>query len=111
MRKKSVCLRFFAPFSGVAQNGKQGKCGHTCHFRRDEALRKCLLGSLPKPGTFGTKCPKGQAAEPALSGLFLIGASAGEVEKMVNVALRRDDLPHFILSGTVLRGEGLFLFG
>ena len=23
MRKKSVCLRFFAPFSGVAQNGKQ----------------------------------------------------------------------------------------
>ena len=28
---------------------------------------------------------------------------------MVNVALHRYDFPHFILSGTVLRGEGFFL--
>ena len=30
---------------------------------------------------------------------------------MVNVTLDRDDLPHLLLSGTVLSGEGLFLFG
>ena len=35
MRKKSVYLRFSAPFSGLAQNGKQFGCGHTriaCRF-------------------------------------------------------------------------------
>ena len=54
-----------------------------------------LVGEPPRTSApLGQNVRKGQAAEPALSGLFLIGTSAGEVEKMVNVALRRDDLPH-----------------
>ena len=49
MRKKSVYLRFFAPFSGVAQNGKQFECGHTRNFCRAEGTAKMLVGELPKP--------------------------------------------------------------
>ena len=49
MRKKSVYLRFFAPFSGVAQNGKQFECGHTRNFCRAEGSAKMLVGELPKP--------------------------------------------------------------
>ena len=49
MRKKSVYLRFFAPFSGVAQNGKQFECGHTRNFCRAEGPAKMLVGELPKP--------------------------------------------------------------
>ena len=49
MRKKSVYLRFFAPFSGVAQNGKQFECAHTRNFCRAEGTAKMLVGELPKP--------------------------------------------------------------
>ena len=49
MRKKSVCLRFFAPFSGIAQNGKQFECAHTRNFCRAEGPAKMLVGELPKP--------------------------------------------------------------
>ena len=49
MRKKSVYLRFFAPFSGVAQNGKQFECGHTRNFCRAGGPAKMLVGELPKP--------------------------------------------------------------
>ena len=62
MRKKSVYLRFFAPFSGLAQNGKQGRCAHTCYFCVAGGPAKMLVGELPKPAglldTLGllTKC-------------------------------------------------------
>ena len=71
-------------------------------FAGARAPRKCLLGSLPKPVFFGTKCPIGQVAEPALTGLFLIGASASRAEQMVNVTLGRDDLTHLLLRGPVI---------
>ena len=34
--------------------------------------QKCLLGSLPKPGSLGQNVPKRLAASPPLSRLFLI---------------------------------------
>ena len=55
MRKKSVYLRFFAPFSGVAQNGKQFECGHTRNFCRAEGPAKMLVGELPKPAVLRDK--------------------------------------------------------
>ena len=58
MRKKSVYLRFFTPFSGFAQNGKQFGCGHTPKFSQAAGPWKCLLGSSPNPLDFGTNCPK-----------------------------------------------------
>ena len=68
-----------------------------------------LVGEPPQTRHLGTKCPIGLSAEPPLSGLFLIGASAGEIDKVVNVALRRHQLPHFLLRGAVLCGEGFFV--
>lgn len=67
-----------------------------------------LVGEPPQTRHLGTKCPIGLSAGPPLSGLFLIGASAGEIDKVVNVALRRHQLPHLLLSGAVLCGEGFF---
>ena len=60
-----------------------------------------LVGEPPQTRHLGTKCPIGLSAEPPLTGLFLIGASAGEIDKMVNIALRRHQLPHFLLRGAV----------
>ena len=98
-----------APIFRGARNGKQGKCGHTCHFRAAGGPAKVLVGEPPQTRPFGTKCPKGYAAEPSLPGLFLIGASAGEIEQMVDVTLGRDDLPHLLLGGAVSGGKGLLL--
>jgi hypothetical protein len=47
--RKEHAPPFFAPISGPARNGKQGKCGHTCHFCKVGALAKMLVGELPKP--------------------------------------------------------------
>ena len=96
------------PVSGFDCTGKQGKCGHTCHFRKAEGPAKMLVGEPPQTRHLGTKCPIGLSAEPPLTGLFLIGASAGEIDKVVNVALCRHQLPHFLLRGAVLCGEGFF---
>ena len=64
MRKKSVYLRFFVLFLGLAQNGKQFGCGHTPKFLQAAGPQKCLLGSSPNPLDFGTNCPKVQAQAP-----------------------------------------------
>ncbi len=116
MRKKSVCLRFFAPFSGVAQNGKQFECGHTPKFLQAAGPQKCLLGSSPNPLDFWTNCPEVQAQAPVvcvpeLSLLGLIFPPVRMAEQMVNVRLDRNSLPHIRLGFAVFSIEGLFLFG
>ena len=45
MRKEKHAPPFFAPFSGLAQNGKQFGCGHTPKFLQAAGPQKCLLGS------------------------------------------------------------------
>ena len=102
-------LRFLRPLPGERVSRKQGKCGHTCHFRAAGGPAKVLVGEPPQTRPFGTKCPKGYAAEPTLPGLFLIGVSAGEIEQVVDVALGRDDFPHLLLGGAVSGGKGLLL--
>ena len=67
-----------------------------------------LVGEPPQTRRFGTKCPKALAAEPALSGLFLIFPSPGDVKQMVDIALDGNQFPHGLLRGPVLRGQGLF---
>ncbi len=47
--RKEHAPPFFAPISGPARNGKQGKCGHTCYFCRPRGAAKMLVGELPKP--------------------------------------------------------------
>ena len=106
---------FFAPCSGIARNGKQGRCGHTCPFLVPLALRKCLLGSSPNPQDFGTKCPKVPDAyayclRPGLSLRGLIFPPVRVAEQMVNVRLDRHGLPHIRLGLAVLCIKGLFLF-
>ena len=54
-------------------------------FARPWAPQKRLLGSLPKPG-FGTKCPKVLSASQALTSMFLILPSFGDMEQMIHVA-------------------------
>ena len=49
--RKEHAPPFFAPISGPARNGKQGKCGHTCYFCSQRGPQKRLLGSLPKPSS------------------------------------------------------------
>ena len=61
-KKRRKCEKtlppFFREFSGGRTNGKQGKCSHTCYFCVPAGCKKRLLGSLPKPGDFGTSCPE-----------------------------------------------------
>ncbi len=64
MCKRSTHLRFFAPFLGLAQSGKQFGCGHTPKFLQAAGPQKCLLGSSPNPLDFGTNCPKVPAQAP-----------------------------------------------
>ena len=116
MRKKSVYLRFFAPFPGLAQNGKQFGCGHTPKFLQAQGPQKCLLGSSPNPLDFGTNCPKVPARcacclRPGLTLLGLIFPPVCVAEQIINVRLDRHSLPHIRLGLAVLSIKGLFLFG
>ena len=70
---------------GETANGKQGKCGHTCHFWLAEGRQKCLLGSLPKPGSLGQNVPKRLAASPPLSRRFLIAPPAFQPGQMIDI--------------------------
>ena len=99
---------FYAVF-GLARNGKQGKCGHTCYFCGPRGPQKRLLGSLPKPG-FGTFCPKVICLRHrALSLLFLFALAVRDTQQMVDVGPDRHGLPHFLLRRAVLGIERLFL--
>ena len=109
MRKEKHAPPFFAPFPGLAQNGKQFGCGHTPKFLLGRGPQKCLLGSLPKPGSLGQNVPKRLAASPPLSRLFLISAPVRKAEQMVDVGLDRHGLPHIPLGLPILGIEGLFL--
>ena len=71
--------------------------------------QKCLLGSLPKPGSLGQNVPKRLAASPPLSRLFLIVPPIRQSEQMVDVGLDRHGLPHIPLGLPILGIEGLFL--
>ena len=106
----------FCAIFGLARNGKQGRCGHTCYFLVPLALRKCLLGSSPNPLDFGTNCPKVPARcacclRPGLSLLGLIFPPVRVAEQIINVRLDRHSLPHIRLGLSVLSIKGLFLFG
>ena len=116
MRKKSVYLRFFAPFLGVAQNGKQFECGHTRNFCRAEGPAKMLVGELPKPAGLRDKLSQSPGASacwmrPGLTLLGLIFPPVRMAEQIINVCLDRNGLPHIRLGFAVLGIEGLFLFG
>ena len=47
--RKEHAPPFFAPISGPARNGKQGRCAHTCYFCVAGSPAKMLVGELPKP--------------------------------------------------------------
>lgn len=51
--RKEHAPPFFAPISGPARNGKQGRCAHTCYFAWPGAPQKCLLGSSQTRRTSG----------------------------------------------------------
>ena len=104
----------FCAIFGLARNGKQGRCGHTCYFLVPLALRKCLLGSSPNPLDFGTNCPKVPALcayclRPGLTLRGLIFPPVRVAEQMINVRLDRHGLPHIRLGLAIFRIEGLFL--
>lgn len=46
-----------------------------------------LVGELPKPANFGTKCPKVYVCGPSLSLLCLMAAPLGGAVKVVEIAL------------------------
>ena len=73
--RKEHAPPFFAPISGPARNGKQGRCAHTCYFAWPGAPQKCLLGSSPNPLNFWTLCPEVPAQAPVVGGpeLTLLG--------------------------------------
>ena len=62
--RKEHAPPFFAPISGPARNGKQGKCGHTCYFCSPRGPQKRLLGSSPNPPDFWTLCPEACCLRP-----------------------------------------------
>ena len=72
--KSAPCLKMRNLYNFT--NGKQCKCGHTCYFWLAGGRQKCLLGSLPKPGSLGQNVPKRLAASPPLSRLFLMNKIA-----------------------------------
>ena len=72
--KSAPCLKMRNLYNFT--NGKQCKCGHTCYFWLAGGRQKCLLGSLPKPGSLGQNVPKRLVASPPLSRLFLMNKIA-----------------------------------
>ena len=66
MRKESV-TSVFALCSGIARNGKQGRCGHTCYFCRAKGPAKMLVGELPKPAGLRDKVSQSPGAMRLLS--------------------------------------------
>ena len=114
--RKEHAPPFFAPISGPARNGKQGRCAHTCYFAWPGAPQKCLLGSSPNPLNFWTLCPEVQAQAPVvcvpeLSLLGLIFPPVRMAEQVIDICLDRHGLPHFRLGLAVFRIKGLSLFG
>ena len=100
--RKEHAPPFFAPISGPARNGKQGRCAHTCYFAWPGAPQKCLLGSSPNPLYFGTNCPEVPVrctvvCGPSLSFLGLIFTLVCYAEQMINVRFYRHGLPHLPL--------------
>ena len=53
---------FFAPISGPARNGKQGRCAHTCYFCVAGGPAKMLVGELPKPAVLRDKLSQSPGA-------------------------------------------------
>ena len=55
-------LRFFAPCSGSARNGKQFGWGHTPKFLQGTGPAKMLVGELPKPAGLRDKLSQSPGA-------------------------------------------------
>ena len=86
----------------------------TCYFCAPMGVQKCLLGSLPKPGTSGQHGPKLAAARPpccvmSLSLHFLIFTAAGDFQQPVDIRLDGHDLPHFSPHFFVIGKSRVFL--
>ena len=64
-------------------NGKQFGCGHTPKFLLGRGPQKCLLGSLPRPGSLGQNVPKRLAASPPLLRRFFIYLLVSTASKKV----------------------------
>ena len=61
MRKKSVCLRFFAPLPGLRVSASNSSVGTLENFCRAEGPAKCLLGA-PKPAELLDKVSRSPGA-------------------------------------------------
>ena len=60
--RKEHAPPFFAPISGPARNGKQGRCAHTCYFCVAGSPAKMLVGELPKPAVLRDKLSQSPGA-------------------------------------------------
>ena len=58
MRKRNTYLRFLRCFGGSALTASKASVDTLAIFTKPKAPRKCLLESLPKPGTLGQNVPK-----------------------------------------------------
>lgn len=65
--RKEHAPPFFAPISGPARNGKQGRCAHTCYFCVAGSPAKMLVGELPKPAGLRDKLSQSSGAMRLLS--------------------------------------------
>ena len=107
--RKSAASVFRAMYGGAHETASNSGVATLRNFCWAAGPQKCLLGSLPKPGSLGQNVPKRLAASPPLSRLFLIGAPVRKAEQMVDVGLDRHGLPHIPLGLPILGIEGLFL--
>ena len=67
-----------------------------------------LVGVAPQTRHYWTKCPEVMTASPALSRPLLIPAGGRDPQKMVDVRLDGQGLPHIPIDRVVLCIEGLF---
>ena len=109
--RKEHAPPFFAPISGPARNGKQGRCAHTCYFCVAGSPAKMLVGELPKPaGLLDTLSRSPIVCGPAALSLLGLIPLVRMSEQMVDVPLDGHGLPHIRLGLAVFRVKGFFLF-
>ena len=112
MRKKSVCLRFFAPLRGLRVSASNSGVATLRNFHRPQARENACWGAPQTRRTSGHFVQKSLVVcGPELSLLGLIFTPIRMAEQMVNVRLDRHGLPHFRLGLAVFRIKGLSLFG
>ena len=99
---------YIVAFLALQKTGKQGNRGHGCDFFAPWALKNACWGLPPQTRHFGTKCPEVRRIAPVVASqsltlLFLVFPPTRQAEQMIDITFHRHDLPHFLLSGAVLR--------